>query len=74
MNKLEPALRPLVDKGLKSVLIFGVSKTAKKVSSALNVSSPTCYSYSIDWSLAVCVVVEWLHKSNINTCIKFSNF
>lgn len=30
VNKLEPALRPLVDKGLKSVLIFGVPKSAKK--------------------------------------------
>ena len=31
MNKLEPALKPLVDKGLRSVLIFGVPKTAQKV-------------------------------------------
>ena len=32
VNRLESALRPLVDKGLKSVLIFGVPRTAKKAS------------------------------------------
>jgi porphobilinogen synthase len=30
VNKLEQALRPLVDKGLVSVLIFGVPRSAKK--------------------------------------------
>ncbi|CAI8017815.1 Delta-aminolevulinic acid dehydratase [Geodia barretti] len=30
VNKLEQALRPLVDKGLMSVLIFGVPRSAKK--------------------------------------------
>jgi porphobilinogen synthase len=32
INRLESALRPLVEKGLKTVLIFGVPKSAQKVS------------------------------------------
>jgi delta-aminolevulinic acid dehydratase/porphobilinogen synthase len=41
INKLQEALTPLVNKGLKSVLIFGVPGNVKKVHVYLNILSPS---------------------------------
>ena len=45
LNTIEGHLRPLIDKGLKSVLIFGIPKPSIKVNKQLTTGSAELYAH-----------------------------